>query len=626
MFGNAGRYERIDAVVRIAADPAHPHNASIVDLDRAPRDGAGRVHFEADLILLRPVDAGRANRNLLSYVVNRGRTAILPFSFPPPGFIPEVNDLIEPGDGFLLERGWTVALCGWQWDVVRRPGSLGLEAPIALEPYGAPAETRVSVRFQPLTARASEYLGHWPAHPNHHPDRVHTAYPAASLDDPEDCLTVREAGGAPSALPRSSWRFGRVEDGAETADSTWLTLEGGFEPGRIYELSYRTARCPVAGTGLLAIRDTTAFLRHATAAEGNPVAGTIDRTFGYGVSQCGRFLREFLHAGCNIDEGSRQVFDGVFVQIAGARRGEFNFRGAQPSAQYGGNGMAPPYAYTPTAGSGEGLIDRQRKLGGVPRIFEVNTANEYWRSDAMLAHSDPATGRDLPIPEDVRFYMFAGCQHGPGLPFLTDRQPLTPEQRAGNHLSILNYSPLTRAALVNLERWVVEGIEPPASAIPTLAEGTAIHRDAALATISCLAGVALPDRALLPETLVPATDADGNDLPGIRLPELSVPLATSTGWNTRHSDTGAPGQLADMLGSTIGFAKTKEARIAANDPRASLEERYRDRPHYEGLVREAAVRLAEDRHMLPEDVDRTVHMAGRLYDRILKDADPHPSP
>jgi hypothetical protein len=125
----------------------------------------------------------------------------------------------------------------------------------------------------------------------------------------------------------------------------------------------------------------------------------------------------------------------------------------------------------------------------------------------------------------------------------------------------------------------------------------------------------MPARELLSDTLVPAVDGDGNDVPGVHLPELTVPLATSAGWNTRHRDTGAPDQLADMAGSTWPFARDDGTR-PAGDPRPSLASRYRDRADYESRVRAAAEALAAARYMLPEDVDRTVVAAGRLYERV----------
>jgi hypothetical protein len=616
-FGEAGPYERIDGVLRFAVDTANPLNGGIADLDLAPHDSTGRVHFEADLRLLRPLNPP-AKGKLYCSVVNRGRAGIVPFSTPPKGWVPIYDDSLEAGDGFLLQRGYAVAFCGWQWDVIRRPGALGMEAPLAVEANGKPAETTVRVRFQPLTPRESEHLAHWPVHPSYAEDREHRAYPAADLQQRDAVLTVKDGPSDEAIpLPRSAWRFGRVVNGVETTEAEWATLDGGFEVGRIYELSYGTAQCPVAGLGLLAIRDAGAFLRDGSAEDGNPLAGTIAHTFVHGVSQCGRFLREFLQTGCNVDESGKRVFDGVFVQVAGARRGDFNVRGAQPSSQYGaGPAMDPPYSYVPTATCEATLLDVQRARGGVPLVFEVNTANEYWRSDAMLTHSDPATNKDLALPENVRSYLLAGCQHGPGVPFLTARAPLNPEQRVGNNLSILNQAPLLRTAMANLEAYVCEGIEPPPSAVPSLKEGTATTRESVLGCQRAIPGIDLPAAKHMKQTLVPAVDSDGNDLAGIRLPEYVAPLGTITGWNTRGPETGGAGQLADMMGSTLPFARDEAARTASHDPRPSLAERYRDAQEYQESVRAAAEAMVQERHMLAGDVERVVANAGVLWERV----------
>jgi len=619
LFGETGAYERIDGVLHFAVDPFDSVNAGIVDLELAPRDAAGKVHFQADMRLLRPVTPPR-NGKLYTSVVNRGRCGIVPFSTPPKGFRPVFDDSLVAGDGFLLERGYTVAFTAWQWDVVRKVGALGLVAPLAYED-GRPASTTVAVKFQPLTSRRSEHLAHWPAHPSYREDEHHHPYPAAEIDQPDAVLTVQdEPGGATTVLPRSSWRFARAAGSTEMPNAEWVTLDGGFEAGRIYEVSYRTQHCPVAGLGLLAIRDSASFLRFGSAAEGNPCAGTIGHAFTHGVSQTGRFLREFLLGGYNLDEAHGQVFDGIYVQIAGARRGDFNARGAQPSGQYGAaSAFRPPFAYVPTSTCSSTLLDTQRARGGVPKVFEVNTANEYWRSEGADVHADRAAGRDLPGADNVRAYVFAGCQHGPGVPFLTDVPPLTPEQRLGNPMSILNYGPLSRAAMANLEAWVVDGTEPPPSEVPALEGGTATRPEAVLAVVSRIPGAAIARSGLLGAGLVSVVDGDGNELAGIRLPELAVPLATSAGWNTRHADNGAEGQMSDMVGSTIPFARTKAGRIAAGDPRPAVEERYAGLEDYQAKVRAAAEELVSRRHMLAQDIELSVANATALWRRIADD-------
>ena len=297
------KYEWISAVAHYAVDPDAPANARIADLGLAPRDHDGKVRFSGDVVLLRPAD-GANGRAILS-VPNRGMVR-LPYSgsgIGPTG----VRTPPSPGDGFLLDRGWTIALPGWQWDVPRDTGFVGLDAPVAdVEPGWLRSDFRVDAPSQerPVGDMMPSLGGAMPAF-------AFTSYPASRLDDPEAALRVRSAHMGPSRLiPRSQWRF---------TSATSIALDGGFQPFHWYELIYRSSFAPVAGAGLLALRDFGSHLR-----------GDHDFVFASGVSQTGRVLREFLFEGLNVDEQGDQVFDGVLAEIASARRGEFNRRYAQP--------------------------------------------------------------------------------------------------------------------------------------------------------------------------------------------------------------------------------------------------------------------------------------------------------
>jgi hypothetical protein len=632
-FGEAGPYERIEGTVRFAVDPTHSANAAIVDLDKAARDDGGRVRFAADFCVLQPVDPARGNRRLLFEVTNRGRrNALRQFNRAPVAASPA--ETLHPGDGFLMHRGWTVAWCGWQWDVIPAPGLLALEAPQALE-NGQPIQGRVAVEFQPSAPAPDKLLA----------NRVHRPYPVANLDDPEAELSVRDwPGGERTTIPRDRWAFARDQHGGPLPDPAYLWLEGGFEPGKVYEVVYRTNTCPVVGTGLLAMRDFTAFLHHGSREDGSPCAGRIDRAYSYGRSQSGRFIRHFLHLGLNLDEAGRQVFDGLLPQVAGARRGQFNHRFAQPSDQSSPSfGHLMPFAddpqTDPVTGQSGGLLDRQRRLGGVPHVYAINTSAEYWRGDASLAHTDLAGTRDVEPPAEVRCYLFAGTQHGIGTLPLQYRD--AGEGAHGVHgFNAVDYSPLTRAALVNLDRWVSEGTEPPPSAFPRLEDGTAAPAAEVLERFRAVPGATVPDPerrlsiwrtdlgstvaegvATLPaklgaryQTVVSQVDGDLNEVGGIRLPDLTVPVASYTGWNPRAPGTGGAGQILSMQGSTLPFPATRAERARLGDPRPSIEERYHDRAAYLARVRAAAETLARQRYILAEDVDVVVANAVERYD------------
>jgi len=640
-------YERIDGILHVAVDPSHPANARIVDLDTAARDAQGRVRFEADFLLLQPRDARQANGRLLYYVVNRGQRSGVPYNRPAPR-LPTLppTDEIDPGDGFLLRRGWTVAMCGWQWDIERQPGLMGIQAPQALGPDGQPLRGRIGVAFQPNEAHTFHRLAHWPLHPP--PGRqalAHQPYPAADVDEPDAQLTVGPSMAGPrTVIPRECWRFAREEHGAPVADDRYVWLDGGFQPGQWYEVIYTTRSCPVVGVGLLATRDCVAWLRDAAGPD-NPAAGRIRYTYGHGRSQCGRFLRQFLYDGLNLDESGRQVFDGLIPHVAGARRGEFNQRYGQPSdTSARGFGGLFPFASDaltdPLTGQTDGLLVRQRALGGVPRIFTTNTSSEYWRSDCSLIHTDPAGTRDVEPPPEERIYLIAGHQHGAGQAMLT--ATTAAGARGANTFNMVDGTTVERALLLHLDRWVADGIEPPASAFPRLADGTAVPREAVLDQLRSIPGLVLLDPAQMPRlrrldlgpetshgiarlparlgepfpSFVSAVDADGNERAGIRLPDLEVPVATNTGWVARDPATGGAGQLVDMMGISLPLPATPDDRQVRGDPRPSLAERYRDRADYVARATQAAEALARAGYLLEDDVATTVELAAMRYDVV----------
>jgi hypothetical protein len=557
-------------------------------------------------------------------VNNRGRATAVPFSF---GTKPVAATEIDHGDGYLLERGWTIAWCGWQWDMLGEPGLLGLRAPEAkLNGESITGPVRVDFRSEmPI-----------PDHPLADIGALYAfrPYPAADLDQTDAVLTVRDGvSSAPRVVDRAKWRFAHDEHGHAVPDATSIWLEGGFEPHRFYEVVYNTDCSPVVGVGLLATRDFVSLLRFGRDGVSNPVTNPITHAFGHGISQTGRYLRHFVWEGLNLDESGRQVFDGILPHIAGARRGEFNIRYGQPShIGYSGVAVLPPYALDESPG----LFDYQRQIGGVPKMIAPNTAWEYWRSDACLNHIDPMTSTDRDEAADHRFYLFAGIDH------LGD-SPLKAQMSLANPTNPLGYALLLRAAFENLVAWVVDGTEPPPSRVPRILDQSATTREHVLQVFAGLPGVMLADAGLLPLTkvtefdehlregvavwppaegaalacYVSAVDEDGNETAGERLPEVAVPIATYSGWNS--PDTGEAGRhpLQEFAGTKVAFARTRAEREESKDPRSSIEERYLNRSAYEVAVRTAVATLIADRLMLGSDEGLAVDTALNAYDRAV---------
>jgi hypothetical protein len=103
--------------------------------------------------------------------------------------------------------------------------------------------------------------------------------------------------------------------------------------------------------------------------------------------------------------------------------------------------------------------------------------------------------------------------------------------------------------------------------------------------------------------LVHQVNEDGNDVGGVRGLHLQVPIGTYTGWNLGRRDRFEDG-FCSLTGSFIPFARTKEERLAASDPRLSIEERYPNKESYVAAVRKTAQQLVAARLLLPGDASR----------------------
>ena len=597
-FGASGAYEKIAGTIRFAVDPMNPLHQRITDMTLAPRNAQGKVEFAGDFYLLKPVDMKKGNRTLLLDVPNRGRkVAIEMFNSTPR--VPDPSTEKEFGNGFLMRQGYAVAWVGWQVDVPRdvpqQQGLMALDAPRVSGVSGY-----VRCRLRPNEAAEVLPLA----------DRYHIPNASIDLNDPDASVTVRENGGAaPVVLPREAWRF---------TDAGHVAMKGGFKPGVIYDVVYRSSNPLLVGASFLAVRDTAAFLRWG--GENNPCLGGLDHAYLFGVSQSGRFLREMLYLGLDEDEQGRMVFDAVWPHVAGGRRGEFNLRFGQPSLNSAGTvGSLPPF-------NDEGLFANLRKRGHQPKIFATNTSAEYWRGDASLIHTDDTGKRDAEPAPFVRTYLFAGTQHTPGAipPPATDANT---GARGAHTFNIVDYAPLLRASLVNLDAWVKKGVAPPPSAFPRVADATAVQPESLRDQFCKIPGATFAKRFVRPVPLdfgpdmargiaaypaaagapltvhVSAIDADGNEVAGIIPVETAAPLATFTGWNPRHPEQGAPDDLMQMRGSTLVFARTRAEREKSGDPRLSIAERFVSRAAYLDAVRAAAHKLIAARHVLAEDMD-----------------------
>jgi len=606
-FGSTGGYERIKGVFRGELDPQDPRNRVIVNIDKAPRNASGKVEYEADFFMLRPSDAARGNGTILYDVTNRGRMYIhwrlMDARLASPASGNDPRTLEDAGTGLFLRRGYTLVWSGWDPGAPRSNNALAMKAIVATD-NGKPIVRLIRDELVSGTRGAAR-------------ETFRLTHEAATLDQTQAKLTARRNEGDPrSEVPRDGWAYVNSRE-------IRLLPEGTRPgPGTLYELHYPAKNPRVLGVGMAAARDLVSFLRSGkpdSAGNSNPVATPARAALAFGISQSGRFLRDFVRDGFNQDEAARKVFDGMLAHTAGVGGVFLNYEFGQPArtnTQHEDHTFpenAFPFSASrvtdPISGKTGALM---RGDGFDPLWMETNTSTEYWQKGASLLVTDPLGERDLTLPPNARAYLIGGTQHGgqawmrstPGN-CVNSRNPHSP-------------TPALRALLIALDEWATEGKAPPPSRTPRIADRTLVA--AHDSRFPAIPGVSLVRRAntfgvlrdwTKPEmdmarpyrVLVPAVDADGNETSGILLPDIAVPLATYTGWNLYKAPY-PEGELCDRDGTYAPFARTRAEREARGDPRPSLEERYGSHGAYMKRYEEAVQRLARERLILAEDAER----------------------
>ncbi len=638
-FGSAGAYERITGRVFIELDPRNPHDTAIVDLSRAPRDARGNVDASADFVMLRPVTPRAGGGVALVEVVNRGIGGATLSTFGRDARRNASPDSAAYyGDAMLLRMGVTVVFLGWQFDTPNIPGALKLYAPVATD-RGFPITGLVRADWTVDEPSTTLPLGHRVA------NLEAPGYPVDDPNAPVNVLTMRDSEAAPRiTVPRESWRFARDTGGRAIDDSTHIYMSGGFKAGKIYELVYEARNPVVVGTGLAMVRDFISYMKYDPAS-----IAPVKFGMAYGVSQTGRFLRHFVYQGFNTDEAGRTAYDGLFVHTAGAGRGGFNHRFAQPSRD------AQPYTtffypvdifpFTsrtetdPVTGSQDGLLTHDADPAHLPKIFYVDGGYEYWGRAASLVHTTPDGTRDVEFFPNERRYVIASAKHSSPSSFPPSdaaKIPGTPAYR-GDPLQ-LRFA--TRALFHALFDWVVSGTEPPASTYPTIARQTLVAPDSV--RYPRIPGLPVarhphdvyrlyfgprwnqgiidyepPRLGAQYPVLVTQVDSLGNDDDGIRSIELLAPLATYFPWQLRTGMAGGSDRLFSFDGTFVPLPKTEAARRAAGDSRPSLERLYGTQDAYLAQARTAANRLVAERFLLPEDVDAAMELAAREWGWVM---------
>ena len=601
-FGSAGSYERVVGTASGELDPADPANAGIVDITLAPRNARGMVEYKTDLFILRPKDPARGSGTLLFEVLNRGRKFLFNWVLDAPAqAVQAVNDpktATDAGTGLVLRRGYTIVWSGWEADALRQQGGMAIDVPVA---------TRGG---EPIVEVVRDELVSATRGPPEAP--FYLTFKVASQDKAQAQLTVRRREtDPPRPVPSDAWHYA-------TPRQIELLPKGTKPlPGSLYEFTYQATEPKVLGIGFAATRDVVAYLR-------GEAGGTVRHTLALGISQSGRYLRDFIQQGFNRDEAGKRVFDGVLSHIAGVGGVFLNARFGQPSRT---NTQHEDHFYPENtfpfsaAAQHDPVTGRMGKIlredGFDPLLIEANTGTEYWQKGASLLTTDPLGRTDVPLPDSARAYLVSSGFHYGRAGLASTKGP------CANPRSSLNPAPAVRALLVALEEWVKAGKAPPESRVPRLSDQTLV--EAADIGFPFMVGVPVPtapnaiarfstyvdprpESGLQYRPLVPRVDADGNEVAGIRLPAVAAPRATFTGWNL-YADPFPADALCDREGSQIPFAHTRAERDASGDPRLSLEERYPDADAYIAAVAKSVDALVSDRLLLREDGDRMIEAA-----------------
>jgi hypothetical protein len=624
-FGAVGQYEVIRAVSHYRVDPAARVNAGLVNIQKAPRDEHGRVTFDADVVILKPIDMAKGNGRMLYEMVNRGRPLSVGLlnQVAPGAGRGSFSAAPEAGDGFLMDAGFTVVMSGWQAEYPVKdapPMSVALGSRLPRPPNSTALSARLPVAVDVVAMTREQFF-------DVGADRTfvgYLSYPAADLNE-KGTLTMRERDADPSVSPPGlSWRNldpWRIE----------VTKPAGTSAGAVFEFVYRAKDPVVYGLALASMRDVVSYLRYSDAA-GNPLRSAIKKVIGLGASQTGRTLKELVSE-FNEDEAGRIVLDGANIVISGAGRNSINSAYARPGLKdaqhtsWGLRGDEFPFSYPVTrdelSGRTDGVIKRCSATRSCPRIIHIDSENELWHG-GTLTYVD-TSGRDLVMPDNVRVFVFAGTEHT-----ATPRPGMSPPFCAAPAPAMIDWSVFARALFTALDRWVTNDEVPPASRYPTVARGELVAKSAynfpKLPEATYVGAFSAkhyydfsqepPKRMGSYPLLVPQADDDGLMVGGVRHPFVSVPLATNAGWNVRKPGFGE-GDLCMATGLSIPFAATRNERAERKDPRRSIEERYASEDAYVQAVKQAAQALVKDRLLLPADAEAIGAEAGDQYRKAL---------
>ncbi|MCA1826531.1 MAG: hypothetical protein LC689_06275, partial [Myxococcales bacterium] len=612
-------------------DPKDSHNALITDIALAPTNTNGMVEYIASFVVVKPVDLSLSSHLLWHDVPNRGGRIIISTDLRNSHDIglssgwqgDNAGGTTVPANADQATPITTATTTDNEW--VKAPVLAGVTGRLT-----GRIVNRNGLNAAPLNVMGNP-IPYFPANVNDNSGdvlKVHLKETVQGVITEGETIANSDwkfCGGGTFDAPLPVTKL----------PVNVCLKSPGFDATKLYQLVYTVKDPYVLGAGTAAFRDLGSFFRYATADQGNFLAGNVQWAIIRGSSQSGNFTRHLIFLGMNGDEQGRIVHDGAWPLIAG-RRVSNNSRWGQPDGvlelyQMGSEGPQWWHNFPDRVRNIQpgGILDRCSANGTCPKIVETFGGSEVFALKMTTSWVGTDPKNDIPLPDNVRRYYLPSSTHGGGgggfNEAIADNAVNCPGNNWGHGMYRANPVPATQ--MVNLMRvalrdWVMTGKEPPPSIWPRMRgpknERTLVDSNKdAMGFPSGVPGV--PDSIFSPDNftfpildydwgnefdefnatgtpnnqpppikavvkmMVPKVDSDGNELGGIPTVLRDAPLGTYLGWNLTAGPTDGPkydgrpfhaGQVCNYVGGMIPFFKTKAQRLAANDPRPSLEERY----------------------------------------------------
>lgn len=622
-------------------DPKDSHNSIIQDISLAPQDAEGKVRYIATFQITTPVNPAQRNGLLIYEVSNRGHNAI-----------PAASALVS---------GATYLQSGWQGDLLANctkpypctslavpysgtPAQV-IQVPVAHRPDGSAITGPVYGRIANAKGSTAQMIIFTTPVP----------YKPLSMDTAKSRFwsvasqTTTGVDGPKTPIASSDWAWAdcRTAPFPGTPDPTRICLKHGFNPNLLYEMVF-TAKDPlVLGVGFAATRDIISFFHHGRADDrgtANPVAGQISKVISIGTSQSGAFIRASLFYGFNQDENGQQVVDGAWSNIDG-RMLFMNVRFALPDVLLGlymmGDEAPVWWADYPNEARNlpaAGLLDRCKASKTCPQILETFGSLEFY-SEKMAADLIGMTAdADIPLPPDVHRYYHPGTTHGGGRGGFTYVANPPPAKGCTLPANPNPESNTNNALLDDFIDLIMNGTPMPPSVYPKLSRGQIVPATKAGEGFPTIPGYPFGGNRLwrifkydfgpkldysnqtgfatiqppIVDKVLPAyavkVNSDGNEVAGVPSVLFQAPLGTYSGWNITAYGF-YKGQQCGLSGSYYPFKVTKAERVAAKDPRPSLEERYGTHAGYVCVVKAAARKNVKERFLRTSAASRLIGQA-----------------